>query len=399
MYAFRFYAHKNGDGAESGTRKAKNLLEYLHRVHDIDSADYDARNEIARDVNSDPEFGPDLLSPFGYSNDAVRPQQAQLDANTKLAADYMKNERRQSYADYSGKTADVVDMYNAPHRGISVLGINDPRYSIYDPTDMVSCSNLGTYVSQEDLQKRATDLLTHNKSLQDNSYLHDLADFDAFHKRTQPSLLSTADELMSLYTNGIEGMQDEASKAGNNKYDAFFDTRYFMLPEHASKEKSPFYDVHAFLRALYDYADATSNYRPDNDHAKSNLWLVKVDLDDMYSNDDRRKHFLHTGADDMHEFLAKKVTPYRYMDRSDDLQSKLRDFFAVYPSYRMKNLKEANEAAADFMHKNFKVDPDEVWSDANLKDVYYDCSEPIYQAFCTTKLKPSVLKGAKGHFE
>lgn len=399
MYAFRFYAHKDGDGAESGTRKAKNLLEYLHRVQGVDSSDYDTRNEISRDVNSDPEFGPDLLSPFGYSNDAVRPQQAQLDTNTKTVADYMNKERRQSYADYSGKTADTVGMYCAPHRGISVLGINDPRYSIYDPTAMLSNSSLDTYISQEDLQKRAADLLIHNKSLQDNSSLHDLADFDGFRKRAQPKVLSTADELMSLYKNGIQGMEDKASKAGKNKYDEFFDTRYFMLPEHASKEKSPFYDVHAFLRALYDYADTTSNYRPDNDFAKSNLWLVKVDLDDMYSNDDRRKHFLHTGADDMHEFLAKKVTPYRYMDRSDDLQRKLHDFFVSKPSYGAHNLKEANEAAADFMHKNFKVDPDEVWSDANLKDVYYDCSEPIYQAFCTTKLKPSVLKGAKGHFE
>lgn len=399
MYAFRFYAHKDGDGTESGTRKAKNLLEYLHRANGVDSSDYDTRNEIARDVNSDPEFGPDLLSPFGYSNDSVRPQQAQLDANTKPAADYMKNERRQSYADYSGKTADTVDMYDAPHRGISVLGINDPRYSIYDPMVMLSCSSLDKYISQEDLQKRAADLFIHNKSLQDNSYLHDLADFDGFRKRTKPHVLSTADELLSLYTDGVESMTDEAVKAGKNKYGEFFDTKYFMLPEHASKEKSPFYDVHAFLRALYDYADTTSNHRADNDFAKSNLWLVKVDLDDMYSNDDRRKHFLHTGADDMHEFLAKKVTPYRYMDKSDNLQRKLRDFFVSEPSYRAHNLKEANEAAADFMHKNFKVDPDEVWSDANLKDVYYDCSEPIYQAFCTTKLKPSVLKGAKGRFE
>ena len=95
MYAFRFYAHKYGDDAESGTRKAKNLLEYLHRVNGVDSSDCDTRNEIARDVNSDPEFGPDLLSPFGYSNDAVRPQQAQLDDNTKSVADYMDEERRQ----------------------------------------------------------------------------------------------------------------------------------------------------------------------------------------------------------------------------------------------------------------------------------------------------------------
>lgn len=399
MYAFRFYAHKDGDDAESGMRKTKNLLEYLHRVDGIDSSDYDARNEIARDVNSDPEFGPDLLSPFGYSNDAVRPQQAQLDDNTKSVADYMDKERRQSYADYSGKTADTVDMYYAPHRGISVLGINDPRYSIYDPISMFSGSSLNTYVSQEDLQKRAADLLIHNKSLRNNSSLHDLVDFDGFRKRTQPNVLSTVDELANSYMQSIKGMKNEAVKAGKNKYDKHFNTRYFMLPEHASKEKSPFYDVQAFLKALYDYADTTSEHRTDNDFAKSNLWLVKVDLDDMYSNDDRRKHFLHTGADDMHEFLAKKVTPYRYMDRSDDLQRKIHDFFVSEPSYRAHNLKEANEAAADFMHKNFKVDPDEVWSDANLKDVYYDCSEPIYQAFYTTKLKPSVLKGAKGHFE
>lgn len=392
MYAFRFYAHKN-----TPDRFVKNLKEYNLRTADVGPSDYATRNEIARDINSTPEFGPDLLSPFGYSNDTIRPQQLQLDTNTKTTADYMNEEQRQLFADYSGKTEGIVDMYTAPHKGISVLGINDPRYSIYDPMSLTNSTD--TYMSQEDYQKRAADLLIANKPLRDISDLHDLINFGGYKKRNKLNYTQSEDALASLYTGGITDAYKKAVQLGKNKYGEHFDTSYLMLPEHASKEKSPFYDVHAFLKALYDYADTTSKNRPDNNFAESNLWLVKVDLDDMYSNDDRRKHFLHTGADDMHEFLAKKVTPYRYMYGSDELQHNLRDFFRSEPSYKAHNLKEANEAAADFMHKNFKVDPDEVWSDANLKNVYYDCSEPIYQAFYTTKLKPSVLKGAKGHFE
>lgn len=85
------------------------------------------------------------------------------------------------------------------------------------------------------------------------------------------------------------------------------------------------------------------------------------------------------------EFGSDLMSPFGYSNDS------------VRP--KQVQLDESTTTAADFMHKNFKVDPDEVWSDANLKDVYYDCSEPIYQAYYTTKLKPSVLAGAKGHFE
>lgn len=393
MYAFRFYAHKNDPDKSSRV-----LKEYFRRIAALPQRDdADAHAEIMRDVNSDPEFGHDLQSPFGYSDDSVRPQQVQLDSDTSRTADYMSKDSAQSFADYSGKTEGVVDMYSAPHKGISVLGINDPRYSIYDP--MTLADDTDTYMSQEDYQKRATDLLMANKSLRDSPSLHDLVNFDSYRKRNKLGYMQSEDELAKLYGSSISDMYNDAVNLGKNKYGEHFNTSYLMLPEHNSKEKSPFYDISAFLKALYDYADTTSENRPDNNFAKSNLWLVKVDLDDMYSNDDRRKHFLHTGADDMHEFLAKKVTPYRYIDRSDNLQSDLHDFFQSEPYYRAHNLNEANEAAADFMQKHFKADPGEVWSDANLKDVYYDCSEPIYQAYYTTKLKPSVLKGAKGHFE
>lgn len=393
MYAFRFYAHKNDPD-----RSSDSLKEYFKRAADLPQDTGAAeRLEIMHDLHSDPEFGPDLMSPFGYSNDSVRPQQVQLDESTTTAADYMNEERRQSFADYSGKTKDIVDMYRAPHKGISVLGINDPRYSIYDPMSLANDTD--TYMSKEDYQKRAADLLMANRSLRDISDLHDLVDFDMYKKRNKLNCMQSEDALASLYGASIASMYDKAVKSGKNKYDRYFNTKYLMLPEHTSKEKSPFYDISAFLKQLYWYANTTAENRPDNDFADSNLWLVKVDLDDMYSNDDRRKHFLHTGADDMHEFLAKKVIPYRYIDTGKNLKDSIAKFTNDSSYYTAHNLKEANEAAADFMHKNFKVDPDEVWSDANLKDVYYDCSEPIYQAYYTTKLKPSVLAGAKGHFE
>lgn len=393
MYAFRFYAHKNDPDKSSSS-----LKEYFKRTADLpQDADAAAHIKIMRDLKSDPEFGPDLMSPFGYSNDSVRPQQVQLDENTAVVADYMNEEHRQSFADYSGKTKGIVDMYRAPHKGISVLGINDPRYSIYDPMSLANDTD--TYMSQEDYQKRAADLLMSNESLRDISDLHDLIDFDMYRKRNKLNYTQSEDALARLYGSSIASMHDKAVKSGKNKYDRYFNTKYLMLPEHASKEESPFYDISAFLKQLCWYANTTSKNRPDNDFADSNLWLVKVNLDDMYSNDDRRKHFLHTGADDMHEFLAKKVTPYRYIDTGKNLKDSVARFTDDSSYYTAHNLKEANEAAADFMHKNFKVDPDEVWSDANLKDVYYDCSEPIYQAYYTTKLKPSVLAGAKGHFE
>ena len=397
MYAFRFYAQKDVDDATSDILKTNRIYELIRRTNEYNdthkNADLSDRMQAYTDINadlySDPELGPDLLSPFGYSNDSVRPQQTQLDKDTDTVADYMNEERRQSFADYSGKTKDTVDMYKAPHKGISVLGINDPRYSIYDPMSLLH--NIGNYISNDDYHKRMQNIHKHNELARSVPAVRNIVNSN-LHKE----IGSTSD----MYQKAVQDLYRAAEKSGKNKYGEYFDTRYLMLPEYASKEKSPFYDVSAFLKALSFYADTTSNNRSDTNGDDSHLWLVKVDLDDMYSNDDRRKHFLHTGADDMHEFLAKKVTPYRYLYKASTLKDALSYYFDSFGNVPdAYNLKEANEAAADFMHKNFKVDPNEVWSDANLKDIYYDCSEPIYQAFCTTKLKPSVLKGAKGHFE
>lgn len=384
-----------------------NNEKYVFRLYNIGSPTEYANEHFGQDMSGKLYLG----SPYMGGYNGVDDIENYKELGEEIVADD-KNARENS--DYLSRRSKLIDGYDGhngrlylPHRGISVIGLHDPRFSFYEDHHM------------------------YDKLMEYDNNLNPVFNkrfISAFDKKTQEELL---DRLNEYTGTKLSSFDDDLSNIDpivlrelmHNSNRTAFD----ILGSHLYTDDKNFSakDFNALSNYDFGYKDRIgSGYEQllrriagtQKDTKSTGLALATVPESALYSVKDVIDGKLRAQRDYPEELVVRSLVPQRMFDTEysdSDLNDKTSlvrkagltgDYASLLSAVdELDKLRMAGKSvdytenwAKDYINRTFEIDPDQIHSDETKKIIFDDLSN-WYKGYCDKKKTEhsNILSGIK----
>lgn len=304
---------------------------------------------------------------------------------TKLGETQYDTNNPRTDSDYLIRDDNFTDNMELPHRGLSVIGLHDPRYSLY-PFDQIEYDFMsddgekGLYFNKHrfnNFSKQVQDEYrrTFNSFLNDKyKYKYDLFDlFDDNNKFVNPGESTDLRQYINLAARDtVRALHNADRIPGTNNYLTYSKNGLSVIPKG--------FEWSQLINALgntYNWSDANA------------LVLAQLPESALYTINDYAKGKLAANVDFPEELLAKYVTPVQVkgtaiakgkeynQPESSNITRGINNYIVerVLDEKRNKSNRQYwEDRARSFIEDNFNIDSNKIVSDEIKKYIYKDLS-------------------------
>lgn len=274
-----------------------------------------------------------------------------------------------------------VDRSDVLHRGLSTIGLSDPKYSLYSLADiherfpLFSIKKDGTVWYDSDtvqqLPKDADwfeDAVAYPNSVTQllKEALNNEKNGVDEKGRLNLGKLSEAqkDDINEGYDNIDNMFYNYAHDLSGNNWSRYYEKRYKLKQTPKTFDKWSLDNIDNLMQAIYETFDNVQSN--DSNNAKSRIYLVQAPLNKIYTANDVEKGKTIGYRDFPEEMLVKElrltkdITDRFDYDRFNDAVNKWKD------------TADKRHAAADYLSDMIKDDPNSIISDEDKKYIWND---------------------------
>lgn len=341
---------------------------------------YENNGYLFRIFKKDPDgrlYSPYVQSKARYTtNDSILKDRVNHKAQEKT-----KQLQGLSYYDSYVSENKNIDRSDILHRGLSTIGLSDPKYSLYSIADiherfpLFSIKKDGTVWYDSDTAQQ----LPKDADWFDNSaaYPNSITQLlkEAFNNeknevdekgRLNLGKLSEAqkDDINEGYANIDNMLYNYAHGVSVNNWRRYYEKRYKLKQTPKTFDKWSLDNIDNLMQAIYETFDNVQS--DDSNNAKSHIYLVQAPLDKIYTTNDVEKGKTIGYRDFPEEMLVKELRPTR--DITDRFNYE--KFNNTIDKWNDKS--DKRKAAADYLSDMIKDDPNSIVSDEDKKYIWND---------------------------